>query len=95
MPRRNNHRRLPKRRVLFKLEAPEARDVVLCASVSRWDGRTRRLKRDRKGTWKTTLMLEPGSYEYHYVVDGERHIDPDGEGAASHEYGSCSVRIVP
>jgi hypothetical protein len=40
-------------------------------------------------------MLEPGAYEYHYVVDGERLTDSEGEGATSHEYGQSSVRIVP
>ena len=34
------------------------------------------LKRCRKGIWKTYLLLEPGTYDYRFIVEGERRDDP-------------------
>ena len=67
------------RRVYFKLEAPAAEEVLLCGSFNDWDISSRRLKKNKKGVWTTYLQLEPGAYEYRFLVDGEWQNSPDTE----------------
>ena len=94
MPRKVSRRNLPQKRVYFKLDTPEAKEVVLSGSFNNWETDSKRLKQDRKGVWRTWLMLEPGVYEYRFVVDGQWQNDPDAE-VVPNAYGAQnSVRIV-
>lgn len=53
------------------------------------------MKKNKKGTWKATLFLEPGRYEYRFVADGNRENDPSCSCWVANEFGSRNcVRIV-
>ena len=65
-----------KKRVTFSLHAPEATGVFVAGTFNEWDPEARPLKRDKKGTWRTWTTLEPGRYEYCFVVSGEWQEDP-------------------
>jgi 1,4-alpha-glucan branching enzyme len=71
MPRRNGRKGPTKKRMTFRIAAPEAARVNLVGSFNEWDPGARTMRRDGKGTWKTSMMLEPGTYEFRYLVDGE------------------------
>jgi 1,4-alpha-glucan branching enzyme len=60
-------------RVRFEAEFAGAGRVCLAGTFNDWDPEARRLKRVRKGEplFLAVLDLEPGVYEYKYVVDGE------------------------
>lgn len=66
-----------KRRVYFTLEAPGASDVQVAGNFNDWSFRP--LKQQKDGVWKTWTTLEPGTYEYRYIVDGEWTNTPDAE----------------
>jgi len=66
-----------KRRVSFKLTAPEAKEVFLSGSFNEWSYTSTPLKKDATGVWKTQVSLLPGTYEYRFVVDGEWRDDPE------------------
>ena len=57
----------------FVLEAPGAERVFIAGEFNGWDPEARRMKRARKGedVFVTRLDLEPGVYEFKFVVDGE------------------------
>jgi 1,4-alpha-glucan branching enzyme len=59
------------KRVYFKIEAPEADAVHLCGDFNGWAAEARPLKRNPKGEWTGYLQLEPGTYEYRFLVNGE------------------------
>ena len=65
-----------KERVVFTLEAPEAQHVHVTGTFCDWQTSTCPLKKDRRGTWKTTLSLPAGRHEYRFFVDGEWRDDP-------------------
>ena len=71
MPRKNGRKTPAKRRTYFKIAAPVASTVSLAGTFNAWEPRTRQLRMDSKGNWRTSMMLEPGVYEYRFVVDGE------------------------
>ena len=85
----------PKRRITFKLIAPEAEQVVLAASFNGWDNGGTVLKRDAKGVWKTQVSLDPGRYEYRYRVDGHWRDDPECPCRIPNGFGSenCIIEV--
>ena len=81
------------RRVYFKLAAPEAQKVHLCGSFNDWETGSRELKRNKKGEWTGYLQLEPGTYEYRFVVDGQQwHNSPDTE-LVPNPYGTQNILL--
>jgi hypothetical protein len=50
---------------------------------------------DDKGTWRISLALNPGQYEYRFFVDGEWQNDPNGGPFVENPFGtSNSLKIV-
>ena len=85
----------PKKRVTFKLIAPEAEQVVLTGSFNGWAQDGTPLKRDAKGVWKTQISLPPGTYEYRFRVDGTWRDDPDCSDRVPNGFGSENcIRVV-
>lgn len=60
-----------KKRITFKLSAPQAQGVLVTGSFCDWQTQSHHLKKDKAGVWKTILSLPAGSYEYRFLVDGE------------------------
>jgi 1,4-alpha-glucan branching enzyme len=83
------------KKVQFELLAPEAQKVYLTGDFNNWDPKTSRMKKDKKGIWKTVLSLTPGRYEYRFLVDGNWENDPACCDCVPNEFGSQNcVRIV-
>jgi len=66
----------PKQKVTFTYAAPEAESVLLAGDFTGWQQAPLSLKKDKTGTWKKTVSLAPGSYQYRLLVDGEWQDDP-------------------
>ena len=67
----------PKRRkVMFTLDAPQAREVFVAGDFNEWNKKAHPLKKNAKGVWQKTAMLFPGRYEYKFIVDGKWERDP-------------------
>lgn len=60
----------------FSLLAPSAKSVFLAGDFNQWDLSSHPLKCDKNGVWKISLNLNPGQYEYRFLVDGEWQNDP-------------------
>jgi 1,4-alpha-glucan branching enzyme len=84
-----------KRRVSFKITAPEAQQVFLSGSFNDWRYDATPLKKDATGCWKTQVSLSPGTYEYRFVVDGTWFDDAECPLRVENPFGSQNcVRIV-
>jgi anti-sigma factor RsiW len=56
---------------------PGARSVQAAGDFNGWNPASTPLEPTTSGAWTVTLRLEPGRYEYMFVVDGERWVaDP-------------------
>ena len=84
-----------KRKVFFTLMAPKARSVALVADFTNWAQEPLELKQQKKGRWKATTLLAPGSYQYRYLVDGQWWDDQDCQTRAPNPFGgeNC-VRVI-
>ena len=58
------------KKVDFEHYAPEASLVQLAGAFNNWDLTKNPLKKDEDGTWKVSIELPPGRYEYRFLVDG-------------------------
>lgn len=78
--------------ITFRIEAPKAEQVVLTGQVV--EGNVP-MKKDDKGTWSTTLDgIAPGIYEYSFLVDGLRILDPGNPSVkASRNVRSSLLRV--
>jgi len=83
------------KKVPFEFLAPEAREVRLAGGFNDWDVNANPMKKDKKSSWKTSLPLKPGRYEYRFLVDGNWENDPSCCDCVPNEFGSQNcVRIV-
>ncbi len=66
-----------------------ARTVCVAGDFNDWDPTALPMKQRKDGTWAATVRLPKArSYEYRFVVDGERWISDDEADAQSpNEYG--------
>jgi 1,4-alpha-glucan branching enzyme len=85
-----------KRRVEFKVFAPEAEKVLLSGSFNDWSENSDLMKRDDTGTWKKIKMLPKGAYEYKFLIDGMWTLDPNCRDTVPNEYGTenSSLKVV-
>jgi 1,4-alpha-glucan branching enzyme len=71
----------------FTLFAPEAQNVELVGSFTDWEANAIPLKKSKDGSWKATVALESGTYEYRFKVDGQWRNDPDCPRRTTNPYG--------
>jgi 1,4-alpha-glucan branching enzyme len=86
-----------KRRITFKFHAPGAKSVYLAGNFNGWDTRSHPLRQDKRskiqGLWRRIFYLEPGVYEYRFIVDGKEHDDPRATEPWTNEFGSFNCVI--
>jgi 1,4-alpha-glucan branching enzyme len=82
-----------KRRVFFRLLAPDAEEVAVVGSFSAWT-EIRPLKKGKGGTWQTWMSLDPGNYEYRFLVDGCWTNDPACRERTANPFGSQNDVLI-
>ena len=82
-------------KVTFTYEAPDASQVFLAGEFNGWSDAANPME-NKDGVWTLTLDLEPGSYQYKFVVDGQWNPDPNNPATADDGFGGQnSVLTVP
>jgi 1,4-alpha-glucan branching enzyme len=96
MPEGKSKEKAKRRRLTLSLEAPGSRQVSLMGDFNNWNAKTHPMKKDESGLWKKTVMLQPGRYEYKFMVDGQWENDPGNDQACFNCFGTHNnVIIVP
>jgi len=78
----------------FILTAPEAQEVYLVGDFNGWDGDGYKMRRFKGGTFKKSVKLKTGRYEYRFVVDGDWWTDPANPIRQANDFGSENSVIV-
>ncbi|MBW7888538.1 MAG: alpha-glucosidase C-terminal domain-containing protein [Bacteroidetes bacterium] len=52
------------------------KEVFVEGSFNDWNKQSHPLAKNAAGTFSTTILLEPGSYTYKFIVDGKEIVDP-------------------
>ncbi len=82
------------KKVIFHLQWPYAKEVSVAGTFNNWDPSKDRLKENAKG-WKLSKYLDPGTYEYRFVVDGIWVDDPAAKNRRPTHYGceNCILEV--
>ncbi|MBN2183923.1 MAG: AAA family ATPase [Candidatus Krumholzibacteriota bacterium] len=81
--------------VVFTLKAPNARSVSLTGEFTNWSHEGIRMLRDEDNeTWKIVMNLDPGDYEYRFIVDGVWIKDPNNVDTVLNEYGQENSLLI-
>jgi chromosome partitioning protein len=79
----------------FAVRFPEAREVCVTGDFTEWSVQGHPLRRHEDGTWHAHVPVDPGCYEYKFIVDGVWKIDPDNPERTRNSYGQLnSVAVV-
>lgn len=78
------------KKVGFQLNAPKAAAVVLTGDFNAWSQDGVKMKKDKSGVWKIELELNPGRYEYKFIVDGKWWTDPANKKTAVNSFGDIN-----
>jgi chromosome partitioning protein len=87
--------KIVKEGVLFTLDAPGAGKVNLTGEFTRWSREGIPLEKDASdGLWKVLVDLEPGEYEYRYIIDGVWIKDPKNVDSVLNEFGQENSLLI-
>ena len=81
----------------FQLIAPDAEEVLLLGDFTNWEENPVLLRHQNDGIWKISLPLDPGRYEYRFVVDGQWRDDVKCHHRVSNQFGTqnCVRDVAP
>ncbi|OIQ22257.1 MAG: hypothetical protein BM549_07105 [Lacinutrix sp. MedPE-SW] len=79
--------------VRFRLRGYEnAKNVVLSGTFNRWNESIFKMYKITNG-WEIILKLDPGNYEYKFIVDGKWMEDPSNPDKVTNEFGEYNSHI--
>ncbi len=77
----------------FTYYDPGAFSVSLAGDFNNWDANAAPMVKDEEGTWRVVVKLEPGDYEYKFVVNGATWMaDPDNPNVVG-DYGNSGITV--
>ncbi len=77
-----------KRRVTLSVEAPQAETVLLMGDFNQWNEKKHPMKKGKSGVWEKIIVVQPGRYEYRFLVDGQWRNDPGNARLCPNCFGS-------
>jgi 1,4-alpha-glucan branching enzyme len=80
--------KIPKQKVTFELQSPEAKEVLLASDFTEWAKEPLALKKRKDGTWSKEVSLPCGLYEYRFIVDGQWVTDPQARSRHANPFGT-------
>jgi len=81
--------------ILFTLEAPDAAEVSLAGDFNSWGEPVPMNDDDEDGIWVAIASLDPGVYQYKFIVDGSWKIDPQNPVSVDDSHsGKNSIVVV-
>ena len=81
----------------FRIYAPGAKSVAVVGSFNNWNPTANPLLMSENGWWESGVALNPGVYEYLYLVDGELVVPPEAERTTDDGFGGRNgiMEIIP
>lgn len=80
----------PLQKITFSYFAPQAGSVLVAGDFTEWSASPISLLKEEGGTWKTTVLLQPGRYQYRLLVDGQWQNDPGCPDLQPNDFGSAN-----
>ncbi len=83
--------------VRLALYQPNASEVFVAGSFNNWEPRANPLLKKPDDQWIAELKLNPGQYEYRFVVDGQWLDDPMASRYVANPFGGLNsiIEVLP
>lgn len=81
-----------RRRVKFQIAADPNSKVAVAGTFNGWDPE-KGIMKSRGGVFSRHVLLEPGHYQYKFVVNGVWTVDPEQQEWTPNEHGSLNSVI--
>jgi 1,4-alpha-glucan branching enzyme len=78
-----------RKRVKFHIVADEGSKVAVAGTFNGWDP-SRHVLKPKDGVFQLSVLLEPGEYQYKFVVNNVWCVDPECPDWEPNEYGSLN-----
>ncbi|MDD5758494.1 MAG: isoamylase early set domain-containing protein [Desulfobulbaceae bacterium] len=72
----------------FSLYAPGAQEVFVLGDFNGWQRNELKARKFKDGTWRKSVPLQAGIYQYLFLVDGEWWTDPANPKRVQNPYGT-------
>ena len=77
--------------ITFSFNAKTNSEVFLAGSFNDWDSNsTQMLLNEQTGNYETVLLLQPGYYEYKFIVNGIWILDETNPNFAANDFGTLN-----
>ena len=83
-----------KRRTTFILEVLGVNNISLMGDFNNWNEKMHPMKKDHNEIWKKTVFLNPGRYEYRFLVDGQWQNDPRNKQLCQNCFGTHNNFLI-
>jgi Glycogen recognition site of AMP-activated protein kinase len=80
--------------IVFTYLAPDAKSVFVAGDFNSWNATGVSLLKKEDGTWIVSVPLEPGTYEYKFIVDDQWVEDPDNPEKKVDPFGGSNSLLV-
>ena len=77
----------------FETVNASARQIFVAGSFNGWRPNATPLQKQSDGKWTADLSLQPGSYEYRFVVDGEWSDDAAAANHVKNPFGGTNAVV--
>ena len=72
----------------FTYNDANAQSVSLAGDFTDWERNAIPMKKQKNGSWKATVNLPPGTYEYRFLVDGQWQNDQECQNRRQNGFGA-------
>ena len=83
-----------KKAVLFTVRADSGKAVYLAGCFNDWAPAALKMDEKKTGVYSVSVKLDPGVYQYKFVVDGEWLADPECTDFVSNDKGTFNSLIT-
>jgi len=77
----------------FQVTLPEASSVALTGDFNGWDHSANPMKKSRTGAWKAELKLNPGEYQFRYLVNEYEWVNDDEAPVVANAFGTYNSLV--
>ena len=83
-----------RRSVTFVCEDAPGRQIFVAGSFNGWEPRNPLTDRAGNGKYSCRIFLEPGEYQYKFVVDGEWRLDAANPNFVPNDFGTLNSLLT-
>ena len=84
-----------KKAVTFTVHAEKGKAVYLAGCFNNWSTTAKKMAyKAKEGLYAATVQLEPGEYQYKFIIDGTWCADPENASAVKNDQGTFNSIIV-